>query len=463
MTYARNHRPRLGRRHAVLGAGSVFLLLAAGAAAPAPAFASTRSTAILKVSVAPTGEPGNGASSMPTVSANGRYVVFQSGATNLVPGIPSPPPDEVAPPQIYLRDVFAGTTKLISASPGGAPGDFYSSAPSITPNGRYIAYTSYATNLVAGDTNNTADVFLYDVRARVTSRVSVAGDGSQADQGVIPGYHTAAAVSDDGQTIAFYSNSTNLVPGVGSISSPQVYVRDLRQHTTTLVSATSAGVPGNGYVHQGHAISGNGRLVAFASKATDLVPADTNNDFDVFVRDLLTGTVTRVSVSSSGAQGTGSSSTDPVFSSDGSTIAFMSGANGLTSDGPANAAGDIFVHNLRTGATVKASIGVDGVSGNGWSGSRFASLPQNGRYVSFQSLSTNLVQQPLNGAYHVFVRDLLLGTTRVVTTTAAGSDGGGYAGALSASGTYVTFYSWATDLVPGWTDGSSSQIYLRRL
>jgi len=305
-------------------------------------------------------------------------------------------------------------------------------------------------------------VFLYDVGTGVTSRVSVAGDGSQADNGVLPGWHTAADISDDGRTVAFSSNSTNLVPGVGSISSSMVYVHDLRRHTTTLVSANSAGDPADNF-SQGAAISGDGRLVAFASRADNLVPGDTNNDFDVFVRDLRTGAVTRVSVSTSGAQGTGSSSTDPVFSRDGSTVAFMSGANGLTADGAANPTGDIFVHNLRTGTTVKASIGLDGVSGNGWSGSHFASLSQNGRYVSFQSLSTNLVSEPLNGAYHVFVRDLLLGTTRVVTTTAAGTGGGGYAGALSPSGKYVTFYSWATDLVPAWTDGSSSQIYLRRV
>src|SRR5437868_15116123 len=111
MTYTRTRRPR----HALLGAGSVFLLLAAGAAAPAPAFASACGTAIQQVSAAPGGASGNGASSMPAVSADGRLVVFQSSATNLTPGIPSPPPDEVAPPQIYLRDVIAGTTKLISA------------------------------------------------------------------------------------------------------------------------------------------------------------------------------------------------------------------------------------------------------------------------------------------------------------------------------------------------------------
>jgi len=440
----------------------VFVVLTASQAMAGSAAANTSDTTIRPISVSSAGEVGDDYSSMPTVSANGRLVVFQSRATNLVPGIASPPPDEVAPPQIYVRDVARGTTALVSASPTGEPGNYGSESPAITPNGRYIVFDSYATNLVAGDTNDAGDVFRYDLKTGVTTWVSVASDGSQADHGALPGSHEPSAISDDGQTIVFSSNSTNLVPGVGSISSSLVYARDLRRRTTTLVSANQAGEPADNFSRD-QAISGDGRLVAFSSRAGNLVAGDTNDDFDVFVRDLRTSAVTRVSVSSSGAQGTGSSSTDPVFSSDGTTVAFMSGANGLTADGPANPTGDIFVRNLRTNTTVKASIGLDGVSGNGWSGSHFASLSGDGRYVAFQSLSTNLVSQPLNHVYHVFVRDLVLGTTRVVTTSAAGTDGGGYAGALSASGTYITFYSWATDLVPGWTDGSNPQIYIRRM
>ncbi|GGU58037.1 PD40 domain-containing protein [Streptomyces daghestanicus] len=151
-----------------------------------------------------------------------------------------------------------------------------------------------------------------------------------------------------------------------------------------------------------------------------------------------------------------------MFSRDGSTVAFTSGAAGLTADGPANPAGDVLVHSLRTGTTVKASLGLDGLSGNGWSGSRAASLSADGRHVAFQSFSSNLVAQPLNGAYQVFVRDLRLNTAWVVTSTATGG-GGGYAGAVSASGRQVVFYSWATDLVPGWADGGAPQIYLRRI
>ncbi|WP_035841844.1 TolB family protein [Kitasatospora azatica] len=403
---------------------------------------------------------------MPSVSADGRLVVFQSSSTDLVAGIPTPPPgDEDAPPppaQIYIRDVVAGTTKLVSASASGTPGDFSSDTPVITPNGRTIVFYSYATNLVPGDTNGSSDVFEYDVATGVTTRVSLAADGSQANNGVLPGYHSPAAVSDDGKTVVFTSSSTNLVPGVGSASSALVYARDLRRGTTVLVSANQAGQPAQDF-SQGQAISGDGRVVAFSSLASNLVPGDTNNNYDVFVRDLRTGTVTRVSVSSTGAQGTGSSSTDPVISRDGSTVAFMSGANGLTSDGPANPTGDIFVRNLRTGTTVKASIGLDGQSGNGWSGSRAASLSADGRYVSFQSLSTNLVSQPLASGYHVFVRDLLCKNTRVVTTAPNESGGGGYAGGLTASGKYVVFYSWASDLVPGWTNSSNPQIYLRRI
>ncbi|MFB3879665.1 MAG: S-layer homology domain-containing protein [Armatimonadota bacterium] len=277
----------------------------------------------LLASVSPTGSVADGESLWCSISEDGRYVAFQSSATNLIPG------DTINWPGIYLRDMVAGTTQYISRPDAGGHADEISIKPSITPDGRYIAYRSYATNLVPGDTNGFSDVFLYDRNGGVTERVSVATlTGAQGNGETLgrPG------VTPDGRYVVFSSAADNLVPD-DTNGKWDVFVRDRTTGTTERLSVSSAGVEGNddsGYDAPAVAISDDGRYVSFASAASNLAPNDTNGMWDVFVRDRVAGTTERVSVSTAGAEGNDHSGRVSIaLAPDGQTVAFDSLASNL--------------------------------------------------------------------------------------------------------------------------------------
>jgi hypothetical protein len=229
-----------------------------------------------RVSVATGGAEGNNesASFQASISADGRYVALQSLATNLVSG------DTNAQQDVFVRDRQSGTTERVSVATGGAEGNSSSYAPSISADGRFVAFYSLASNFAAGDTNGYVDVFVRDRQSGTTERVSMATGGAQENNN---SYNPA--ISADGRFVAFYSLASNLVAGDTNLAS-DVFVRDRQSGTTERASVATGGAEAEGNGHSEEpSISSDGRFVAFASPASNLVAGDSNNNSDVFERD----------------------------------------------------------------------------------------------------------------------------------------------------------------------------------
>lgn len=274
---------------------------------------------------------GNDGSDRQSISADGRYVAFTSGASNLVPG------DTNGRRDVFVRDNVAGTTARVSVAADGSQADADSYYTAISGDGRYVAFASDASNLVPDDTNGRIDVFVRDIAAGTTARVSVGSDGSQAD-----GHSEWPQISGDGRYVAFFSGASNLVPDDTNWKA-DVFVHDNVTGSTTRVSVGSDGTQGDADSDR-PSISSDGRYVAFSSNASNLVPGDTNGSTDVFVRDVVAATTTRVSVNSDGSQAEGNSR-QPSISSDGRYVAFSSSASNLVV-GDTNWAPDVFVHRI---------------------------------------------------------------------------------------------------------------------
>ncbi|MCA2215031.1 TolB family protein [Jidongwangia harbinensis] len=341
-----------------------------------------------RISVSGTGAQGDGNSFHPAVSADGRYVAFASLARTLVDGEPG---DGRA--NVFVRDRRTGTTTKVTRAATGGATDGGSTDTAISGDGRYVAFGSDATNLVAGDTNGVRDVFRHDRRTGATVRVSVAGDGVQGDDASLD-----PEISDDGRHVTYYSTATNLTPG-DTNEVPDVFVRDLRAGATTLVSvpAVSGGTSGWGAFTPD--ISADGRRVAFMSTGNNLVAGDTNNNSDIFVRDLRAGTTTLVSVSGGGQQVAAGAET-PAISADGRHVVFIS-ADGALVPGDTNQVGDVFRRDLRAGTTARVSVSSTGTQAD--DGSQSPTLNADGTRVAFASLATNLVAGDRNGQIDVFV------------------------------------------------------------
>ncbi len=281
-----------------------------------------------RISVNSLGNQSNAISINPTISDDGRFIAFESDATNLVTG------DINNARDIFLHDTLTGITAQISRNSLGDRANFSSFNPTISADGRFITFDSFATNLVAGDTNNTRDVFWHDTLTGITSSISVDALGNQGDFSSI-----APSISNDGRFIAFESTATNLVPG-DTNGVRDIFVRDIVNGITTRVSVD---IFGNQVSRSSFAptISGDGRFVAFDSFDPLLVPGDSNSTNDIFVRDLLNGVTTRISVNDRGLEGN-FSSFNPTISASGEVVAFDSFANNLVV-GDVNNSRDVFV------------------------------------------------------------------------------------------------------------------------
>ncbi|MBI4769591.1 MAG: hypothetical protein HY784_04045 [Chloroflexi bacterium] len=315
----------------------------------------------------------------------------------------------------------------------------------MSPTGRFVAFFSAADNLVSHDTNHTGDVFVHDRKSGQTLRASVGYDGQQGN-----GASDSAAISANGRFVAFRSAANNLVSDDTNRVN-DIFVRGLLAGTAVRVSVASDGSQGNG-TSGSTSISASGRIIAFNSDADNLIPDDTNRTTDAFVRDILTGATTRISVASDGAPGNGVSNS-PVISASGRYVAFRSSASNLVA-GDSNGLPDIFVHDRETGETTRVSVASDGTQGNG-----IADLPvisASGRYVAFRSEASNLVPGDTNRWSDIFVHDRETGETTRVSIASDGAQGDGPCGrpAITAIGIYVAFASAATNLVSGDTNAS---------
>jgi len=412
-----------------------------------PALAAAGDTT--RVSVASDGTQGNDWSDYPSISADGRYVAFESAASNLVSG------DTNGTWDVFVHDRQSGGTERVSVASDGTQGSYHSFAPSISANGCYVAFVSFADNLVSGDTNGYGDVFVHDRQSGGTTRVSLATDGSQGDSSSLGTF-----ISADGRYVAFESFASNLVSG-DTNDYIDVFVHDRQGGGTTRVSVASDGAQGNGGSDYS-SISADGRYVTFRSWASNLVSGDTNDTGDIFVHDRQSGGTMRVSVASDGAQGNGGSDYSSI-SADGRYVAFESYATNLVS-GDTNGYIDVFVHDRQGGGTTLVSVASDGTQGDGDSCSTYAchpSISADGRYVAFYSWASNLVSGDTNGYGDVFIHDRQNGGTERISVASDGAQGNSDSclpyvclPSISADGRYVAFVSFADNLVSGDTNGA---------
>ena len=393
-----------------------------------------------RVSVVTGGGQANDASNFASLSADGRYVAFESAANNLVAN------DFNARRDIFVRDRAIGTTKCLTAFPFGTGNDD-STRASISGNGRFVAFESLASNLVPGDTNGAQDIFVYDLQTDVRELVSVTSSGQQAD-----GMSEFPEISSDGRFVAFTAWGSSLVAGAPP-DLPQIVLRDRATGTTEPVSVDANGTPASfGAIEP--AVSDDGRFVVFYSASPDLVPGDTNGKADVFLRDRLAGTTTRVSVDASGNELDGDSFS-PRLSGDGRFVVFTSFADDILPGLPGGVL-HVFLKDLSTGMVELVSMATDGTPGDGDSHEPF--LSADGRFVSFHSLSANLVAGDTNGWEDVFLRDRIGGTTERVDLRSDGGqpswDTDSWPSYLSDDGRFVSFASPASDFVSGDTNAA---------
>ena len=402
----------------------------------APAFFRT----LERDSLSSDGGQANGASSSSSLSVDGRFLAFGSGAANLVAD------DTNGADDIFVQDRQTGQTVRVSISSSGVEGDGGSYSPTISGDGRYVAFQSVSTNLVLNDTNGVTDIFVHDRQSGITSRVSLASDGTQGDS-----FSIEASMSLDGSYVTFSSLSTNLVSN-DTNGAADIFVHDLGSAVTSRVSVASDGSQGSG-ISFNPSLSGDGRYVAFYSSSDNLVFGDTNSSDDVFVHDRQAGTTVRVSVASDGGQANGPSfSFQSSISADGSIVAFASVADNLVS-GDSNATVDVFVHDLPTGVTSRVSVGSDGTEGNDFSIS--PSISADGRYVVYYSDADNLVANDTNGVSDIFVHDRQTRVNARVSLSNTGGESNDSSGnpAISGDGRTVAYESAASNLVTGDTNG----------
>jgi Tol biopolymer transport system component len=349
-----------------------------------------------------------------------------------------------------------GERFLVSVDGAGVLGNDTSYGGVLSADGRFLAFTSWASNLVPNDTNGHRDVFVKDLRSGTTERVSVSTAGTEANSPTTG----RPAISADGRYVAFDSFASNLVWNDGNGRS-DVFVRDRMAMTTTRVSMSSAFVEGNGD-SLGPAISEDGRRVAFTSAATNLVRGDTNGRRDVFVRDLLPRwpATTRVSVSDTGEQGN-LDSRDPSISGDGQFVTFTSDATNLEeAEFDGNVVSDVFLRDRTAGTTTLLSYSIlIANSGNGPSAN--AEISADGRWIVYDSFASDLVVDDL-GARDVFRKDRTAGHATKISVTHDGSlsTGASFEPTVSNDGT-VAFSSNSTNLTAAGDTNNTVDVFVR--
>lgn len=376
---------------------------------------------------------GSETSEQPSISGDGQLIAFRSAAYNLIDE------DTNNRSDIFIRNLATETTERVSLTAANAQSNGHSGNPAISRTGRYVAFDSIATNLVAGDTNASSDIYVRDRQLLTTTRVSTNSAGLQAN-----GVSTNPSISLDGRRVVFASAATNLVTG-DTNGLGDIFLKDAQTGETTRISVATDGSQSNGASSAPH-ISSNGRFVTFVSLANNLAPSDTNDVADIFVRDLVLNTTQRVSVSSFGAQSNAASS-DPELSHDGSRLVFASDASNLVAS-DTNLQQDIFLRDLQNSTTIAVSVQSGGALGNGRCTS--PSISADGGFVAFSSAASNLVAGDIENEIDIFVRDLSAGETRRVSLNSSGvaANLSSQACVISGNGSFTAFASFATNLTP---------------
>lgn len=413
------------------------LRVLAGAACAVVCASSLEAQTLIRASVGPNGVEGDQPSWGAVLSEDGRWLLFTSSANNLVPGdVHDQSPD------LILRDLVTGVNEfvvldLLGQQSLGDPG-----SASISPDGRYVLFTSNVSTLVTGDTNGFTDVFLRDRKLGTNERVSLTWQGGEADGDC--GAPSPGSMSDDARRVVFESGAKGLVAGKTTWWF-DVFVRDRELGTTVCVSLPWNGGEADSASHAA-AISGDGRCVLFTSDATNLVPGDTNGKYDLFLRDLELGTLERVNLSHDGLEADDSAS-GARSSRDGRWVCFDSMATNLV-PGDTNGVSDVFLRDRVLGLTTRLDVSSAGAQAgdHSWLGAPASDA----RFVAFTSAATNLVLGDTNGHDDIYLHDRLSGGTSRVSLCPNGVQGEEFCdyAAISGDGRLVAFESTASNLVP---------------
>ncbi len=394
---------------------------------------------IERVSVDSAGNEANGSSVNLDISADGRFVVFSSGATNLVPGKTNPALD------IYLHDRLLGTTERVSLGDGGVEADKNCDWPSVSDDGRYVAFESLATNLVPNDTNNSKDIFLKDRLLNTLTRINV-GPGGQEDNG--SAWNKRPMLSGDGEWVVFHSDGDTLVANDTNGSYDVFFFEVSTQSLTRLL-----GWSGNelDFGASTPRISDDGSMLTVGSQSSNMMAGGHWNSYlPLYVVNLERNSRFQIQ----DLTGFAISLRESAFSSDGSFLAFSSGLPLIPLD--TNGAADIYVLHHSSGLLERVSISTQGQEADSASGA--CTISSDGRFVLFESRATNLVPGDTNGTYDVFLHDRNTGTTTRTSVDWLGNEGSGRSGiygshhyqgsAISADGRFAAFES-TNPFVPG--------------
>lgn len=394
-------------------------------------FRPAASQILTRVSTAANGAQANEYSEEARFSPDGRYMLFSSAASNLVG-------DSNGTGDIFLKNMISGEVTLVSRGVGGAPGDVWDYTASFSPDGRFIIFSSDSDNIIAGDNKNVDDVFVRDLATGAITLIS--GQGNTAGNGD----SSEARFNPDGKFVVFASNSTNL-DSRDTDASPDIYLKNLVTGAVTLLTVTPNSTKLNGSSDLPE-FSPDGRYVLFKSSASNLVKDA--NDFaeKIFLKNLATGEITLISATEDNVPANGFSNYAS-FSADGRYVIFDSNATNLIGNDRNGEASDIYRKDLVTGAVTLLSTNSAGEQANSYSS--MAQLSRDGRYLMFESLATNLVANDTNNKVDVFLKDLVTGQVTILSARPDGTQGDNDSGfaVLSPDGRYVVFESLAKNLV----------------
>ena len=413
------------------------LFLLVPALARAASQGSAQPGALTLASVSGTGQKGNGGSFEPKLSDDGTKVAFWSSASNLTPL------DNDNSNDIFVKSLTDGSVTLASTSISGVKGNSDSLDASISGDGNLVAFTSEANNLSPADGDNLFDIYVKNLS---TGGVTVASTTSTGEKG--NGDTRDPVISEDGSHVAFYSHAKNFDPR-DIVAIPDIYVKSLSTGDIYLASTSTGGVKGDSYSYA-PSPSSDGTKVAFYSASDNLDPSDTDPLADIYVKDIVTGQLILASTSSSGVKGNGGS-LHPSLSGDGTKVAFWSSSTNLA-PADSDSAFDIYVKDLVTGQLSLVSTTSSGIKGNGDSYNPVFSA--DGTTVAFWSKSTNLDPNDTDTVPDLYVKNLVTGGLSLASTSSSGIKGNAdsYDPVLSSDGATVAFWSESTNLDPGDTD-----------
>ena len=412
------------------------------------------------------GTPSSNPTRFGLISDNGRFVVFTGFANNIASL------DTNSSEDVFIRDMEAGTTKLVSLNAAGTASGALGGSDllDMTPDARFIVFVSHAQDLTSiPDGNNLGrDIFVRDVVNNITKLVSVNLAGSASGNGT----SLEAKISPDGRYVVFTSEASDLVEHDNATR--DVFIRDLQTNITKRVSTNVTGTTGGNGESGGGIIDKGGRYVVFWTRATDLSTLpDTNNLAEVFIYDIQADSKKLITVNTTGtATGGGfgpcggfDHGVDLSISGDGRFVAFMSQQSGLVTNDLNEGGDDIFLYNIATQTKSLVSVNLTGTSVSP-GGSFKPTISDDGRYIAFESLANDLVSTPdePNGfTVDVFLRDVVKGETYLVSVNTAGTHTGNafsFEPLITPDGKRLVFYSRASDLITNDLNGFTGDVFV---